>query len=65
MINANMIKKVTKNILLWGDGAMTMNTQGELIFTMEIKTLYYIWRIPVWRKIKHIDGTEEELLNKK
>lgn len=56
-----MKTKITKKILLWGDGAMTMNTNGELTFTMKIQTTYYVWGILVWRKVKFVDGTEEEL----
>ena len=50
-----------KKVFLWGDGTMTMNTQGELIFTMEIKTLYYIWNVPIWKTTKYRYGTKPEL----
>ena len=60
-----MKTKIIKRILLLGDGAMAMNTSGELIFTMEIKTSYYIWKIPIWKTLKYVDGTEQELEAKK
>ena len=56
---------ISKKILLWDDGAMSINTDGELIFTLEIKTLYCLWGIPIWKTRKYVDGTEKELLNKK
>ncbi len=54
--------KTTKRILPQRDSVRTMNTNGELIYTMKVKTLYYIWKIPIWKTIKYIDGTHQELL---
>ena len=53
-----MKTKISKKILIWGDGAFTMNTKGERIFTMEIKTLYCIWKIPIWKTVKYVDRAE-------
>ncbi len=58
-------RRETKNILLWGDSGMTMNTAGELIFSMEVRIVYYFWKLPVWRTIKYLFGTEKELENEK
>ena len=46
-----MKTKVSKKILLWGE-------KGERIFTMEIKTLYYVWKIPIWKTVKYVDRAE-------
>ena len=59
-----VLRKIkTKKILLRSDGSMTMNTLGELIFTMEIKTWYCFWRVPVWRTIHYIDAPEKQLID--
>ncbi len=58
-------KRETKNILLWGDSGMTMNTDGKLIFAMEIRTVYYLWKFRIWNTIRYVFGTEEELEKKK
>ena len=60
-----MTKRETKKILLWGDSGMTMNTKGELIRTMRIRTVYYLWAIPVWKTTRYVDGTKDELEKQK
>ena len=51
--------KITKRILL-SENTATMNTNGELVFTIEIKKIYYIWKIPLWITTKYIDGTQKQ-----
>jgi len=60
-----MTSKTSMNIMLWGESGMTMNTDGELIHTMKVKTVYYIWKIPIWKTTKYIDGTHDELKERK
>ncbi len=51
-----MKTKTTKE-LLSRDGVTTMNTKGVEVFTLKIQKTYYIYRLPVWRKTRLIDGT--------
>lgn len=60
-----MTKSVKMNIMLWGESGMTINTDGNFVHTMKVKTIYRIWGIPVWISTKYIDGTHDELKERK
>jgi len=60
-----MTSKTTRSIMLWGESGMTVNTDGELIHTMKVATVYYLWRLPVWKSNDYINGTHDELKERK
>ncbi|MBT6047734.1 MAG: hypothetical protein HOG49_13075 [Candidatus Scalindua sp.] len=61
-----MTKKVLMNIMVWGEsGTATMNTNGELIHTMRVRKTYYLWGIPFLRTTDYLNGTHDELKERK
>jgi len=60
-----MTSKTTRSIMLWGESGMTVNTDGELMHTMKVATVYYLWGVPVWKSNDYINGTHDELKERK
>jgi hypothetical protein len=54
-------KRMFMSDILWGDCCMTMNTNGDLILGKKATTVWYFWKIPIWKKTKRAYGTEQEL----
>ena len=56
-----MLKTVQWKRMSSSDTTATMNIRGEEIFTMCARTIYWFWKIPIWIKIRYVDGSVEDL----